>query len=73
MTTCPNCGRPITDEDVKCPNCHFDLQKYRETFFTDQHQKAVFEDEKTGKKLLVANYTGKNFIQQSKTLLLHEC
>ena len=51
MTTCPNCGRPITDEDVKCPNCHFDLQKYRETFFTDQHQKAVFEDEKTGKKI----------------------
>ena len=51
MTTCPNCGRPITDEDVKCPNCHFDLQKYRETFFTDQHQKAVFEDETTGKKI----------------------
>ena len=51
MTTCPNCGRPITDEDVTCPNCHFDLQKYRETFFTDQHQKANFEDEKTGQKI----------------------
>ena len=51
MTTCPNCGRPITDEDVTCPNCHFDLQKYRETFFTDRHQKANFEDEKTGQKI----------------------
>ena len=51
MTTCPNCGRPITDEDVTCPNCHFDLQKYRETFFTDQHQKANFEDEETGQKI----------------------
>ena len=26
MTTCPNCGRPINDADVTCPNCHFDLQ-----------------------------------------------
>ena len=51
MTTCPNCGHPITDEDVTCPNCHFDLQKYRETFFTDRHQKANFEDEKTGQKI----------------------
>ena len=51
MTTCPNCGRPITDVDVTCPNCHFDLQKYRETFFTDQHEKAHFEDEKTAKKI----------------------
>lgn len=51
MTTCPNCGRPINDEDVTCPNCHFDLQKYRETFFTDQHQKANFENEETGQKI----------------------
>ncbi|MCT6903462.1 MAG: zinc ribbon domain-containing protein, partial [Lactobacillus sp.] len=51
MTTCPNCGRPITDVDVTCPNCHFDLQKYRETFFTDQHEEAHFEDEKTAKKI----------------------
>ena len=51
MTTCPNCGRPVSDEDVTCPNCQFDLQKYRETFFTDQHQQANFEDEETGKKI----------------------
>ena len=51
MTTCPNCGRPINDADVTCPNCHFDLQKYRETFFTDQHQKANYEDEEAGKKI----------------------
>ena len=44
MTTCPNCGRPITDDDKVCPNCKFNLEKYRETFFTDQHQKAKKED-----------------------------
>lgn len=52
MTTCPNCGRPIADVDITCPNCHFDLQKYRETFFTDQHEKANYEDEKTGRKIV---------------------
>lgn len=34
MTTCPNCGRPITDDDKVCPNCKFNLEKYRETFFS---------------------------------------
>ncbi|MEB3364130.1 zinc-ribbon domain-containing protein [Lactobacillus sp. R2/2] len=43
MTTCPNCGRPITDADVTCPNCHFDLQKYRETFSQTNTKKLILK------------------------------
>ncbi|WEV71153.1 zinc ribbon domain-containing protein [Lactobacillus sp. ESL0785] len=38
MTTCPNCGRTITANDEICPNCHFNLQKYRQTFFVKQNE-----------------------------------
>lgn len=52
MTTCPNCGRLISDNDEICPKCHFDLQKYRDTFFTDQYQKGNYENEKTGESIV---------------------
>lgn len=51
MTTCPNCGKAITDDDQLCPNCHFNLQKYRQTFFTDRREEVKYEDEKMGKKI----------------------
>ncbi|MDF7683033.1 zinc ribbon domain-containing protein [Lactobacillus sp. ESL0679] len=51
MTTCPNCGKAITDDDQLCPNCHFNLQKYRQTFFTDRHEEVNYEDQKMGKKI----------------------
>lgn len=35
MTTCPNCERKISAEDTICPNCHFNVQKYRDLFFAD--------------------------------------
>ena len=44
MTTCPNCGHEISETDDVCPNCGFNLKKYRDDFFTDQHQKAKFEE-----------------------------
>ncbi|MGO2722571.1 MAG: hypothetical protein ACTIAG_02240 [Lactobacillus sp.] len=37
METCPNCGQKIADETV-CPQCGFDLAKYRETFFARNHK-----------------------------------
>lgn len=43
MTTCPNCGQPIDENDEICPQCGFNLNKYRDDFFTDQHQKAKYE------------------------------
>lgn len=52
MTTCPNCGRLISDNDKICPKCHFDLQKYRDTFFTDQYQKTNYENKKTGESIV---------------------
>lgn len=51
MTTCPNCDHPISEEDNICPNCGFNLKKYRDDFFTDQHQKAKYETPDEGKKI----------------------
>lgn len=36
MTTCPNCGRAVSDSDDVCKNCGFNLKKYREDFFTNE-------------------------------------
>lgn len=44
MTTCPNCGHQITDKDETCENCGFNLKKYREDFFTDQHHEEKYEE-----------------------------
>lgn len=51
MTTCPNCGQPINDNDDICPNCGFNLKKYRDDFFTDQHQKAKYEQPDEASKI----------------------
>lgn len=51
MTTCPNCGHKINDMDDICPNCGFNLKKYRDDFFTDQHQKAKYEEPDEAKKV----------------------
>ncbi|WEV43899.1 zinc ribbon domain-containing protein [Lactobacillus sp. ESL0684] len=51
MTTCPNCGRQITDDVEICPNCHFNVQKYRDTFFSDQYEQEKYEDEHAGAKI----------------------
>lgn len=52
MINCPNCQHQITDEDRVCPNCGFDLQKYREVFFkyakeADEKASSDKETEKT--------------------------
>ncbi|MDK7121186.1 zinc-ribbon domain-containing protein [Lactobacillus paragasseri] len=26
---CPNCGEDVKSTDKQCPNCHFDLEKFR--------------------------------------------
>lgn len=51
MTTCPNCGRPVNDADKVCPECHFNLQKYRDAFLTEQPHENSGEtkDERTAK------------------------
>lgn len=36
MTDCPNCGQKIEVTDDICPNCGFNLKKYREDFFNKQ-------------------------------------
>lgn len=35
---CPNCGEDVKLTDKQCPNCHFDLEKFRNEFFTGQNQ-----------------------------------
>ena len=35
---CPNCGEDVKSTDKQCPNCHFDLEKFRNEFFTGQNQ-----------------------------------
>ena len=35
---CPNCGEEVKSTDKQCPNCHFDLEKFRNEFFTGQNQ-----------------------------------
>ena len=34
---CPNCGEDVKSTDKQCPNCHFDLEKFRNEFFTGQN------------------------------------
>lgn len=34
---CPNCGEDVKPTDKRCPNCHFDLEKFRNEFFTGQN------------------------------------
>lgn len=38
---CPNCGQSVSQADDRCPNCDFDLKKFRTEFFTDRHQEPV--------------------------------
>lgn len=51
MTTCPNCNQQISANDDICPNCGFNLKKYREDFFTDQHQRTKYEKSDEGKRV----------------------
>ena len=34
---CPNCGEDVKPTDKQCPNCNFDLEKFRNEFFTGQN------------------------------------
>ena len=52
MTTCPNCGQAINETDNICPKCSFNLKKYRDDFFTDQHLKAKHESADEGQKII---------------------
>lgn len=70
MITCPNCGRSIADTDEICPNCHFNLQKYRDTFFTDEHQKANYEDEQTAKNLVNRQAYRQEFYPKKQNLVV---
>lgn len=51
MTTCPNCGQKIGPDDDICSNCGFNLKKYRDDFFSNQHQKAKYETPDEGRKI----------------------
>lgn len=70
MTTCPNCGQSITDNDKICPNCHFNLQKYRDTFFTDRHEAANYEDEQTAKKIASREAYRQEFYPKKQNLTI---
>lgn len=70
MTTCPNCGQSITDNDKICPNCHFNLQKYRDTFFTDRHEAANYEDEQTAKKIASREVYRQEFYPKKQNLTI---
>lgn len=70
MTTCPNCGRSITDNDKVCPNCQFNLQKYRDTFFTDQHQTANYESKNTAKKIASREAYRQEFYPKKQNLTI---
>ncbi|PEG81143.1 MULTISPECIES: zinc ribbon domain-containing protein [unclassified Lactobacillus] len=52
MTTCPNCGQAINEKDNICPNCGFNLKKYRDNFFTDQHIKTKYESDDEGQQII---------------------
>lgn len=51
MNTCPNCNHPLQGDEDKCPYCSFNLKKYREEFFTDQHQTAKKERKDEGARI----------------------
>lgn len=68
MTTCPNCGRSINDLEDICPNCHFNLKKYRDAFFTDKHEEAHFENEKTAKKIASRQAYRQEFYPEKQNL-----
>lgn len=72
MTTCPNCNRPITDNDKICPKCHFDLQKYRDTFFTDKHLQANYENDKTGERIASRKLYRQEFYPQKQNLVVQK-
>lgn len=66
MTTCPNCNQPISEEDDICPNCGFNLKKYRDDFFTDKHQKAKFEQPDEGEKIISRAAYREEFIPEKQ-------
>lgn len=66
MTTCPNCGHKISETDDICPNCGFNLKKYRDDFFTDQHQKAKFEEPDEGEKIISRAAYREEFIPEKQ-------
>lgn len=66
MTTCPNCGQQINENDEICPNCGFNLKKYRDDFFTDQHQKAKFEQPNEGEKIISRAAYREEFIPEKQ-------
>ena len=66
MTTCPNCGHKISEKDDICPNCGFNLKKYRDDFFTDQHQKAKFEEPDEGEKIISRAAYREEFIPEKQ-------
>lgn len=35
---CPNCGEDVKPTDKQCPNCHFDLEKFRNEFLLGRIQ-----------------------------------
>lgn len=41
MKKCPNCGQALTGQEQTCPNCGFNVEKYRRDYFTE---KAVEEN-----------------------------
>lgn len=50
---CPNCGASVDKNDKYCPNCNFNLQKFRTDYFTDTDDSEVnqeTEDIATGRR-----------------------
>ena len=45
MDRCPNCGNPVSEQDEVCPNCGFNLKKFREDFFENKPVEKVSRKE----------------------------
>lgn len=64
---CPNCGNDVNSDEKECSNCGFNLEKYRENFFTNstrQTQTDNLKQEKNKtKKVSSTNSTVNGMIQ----------
>ncbi|GHV98297.1 zinc ribbon domain-containing protein [Lactobacillus nasalidis] len=38
MEKCPNCGQALTGREQTCPNCGFNVEKYRRDYFPDRQE-----------------------------------
>ena len=44
MIKCPNCGHEVDDETTRCSFCGFDLEKFRQEYFSDRNKRPTDQD-----------------------------